>query len=52
MYMQKVLEVMGEAISTRDALVSYYKEEVERLQKEVDKLKEAAIWGQKGADKE
>lgn len=50
MYMQKVLETLGEAISSRDALVSFYKGEVERLQKEVDRLK--GLLGQKGEDEE
>lgn len=50
MYMQKVLETLGEAIASRDALVSFYKGENERLQKEVDRLK--GLLGQKGEDEE
>jgi hypothetical protein len=38
--MQKVLETLGEALSTKDTLISYYKSENERLQKRVDEVEE------------
>ena len=50
MYLQKVLDALGEALSSKDTLISYYKGEAERLAAENKELR--AELEKKGADEE
>lgn len=50
MYMKKVLETLGEALTTKDSLISFYKDERDRLQAENEALR--AELEKKGAEEE